>query len=387
MQSRTRKRRVALVVIAILPAVPAWFAYRLGIIPRIDRIQTFHAPAFGPDGKEVYYLTREAWGVSWRPGNEFFAPPAEVITLGDRFMLQKTRYDTGETTTVHTWRVPHPLKPKEQYRNYLFGIPECELKWEGRTLHYKIGLDFLPNDPPYLSVNEWTTGSWNADTKDLAEQETWKSGYQSTDRWSNQILSGSWEIVDYKSLALILYDSGAWTRLPLRVSDSGGHLLRQEVTTADLKDYIHRPQLERSKTIRETYVAIVARLQAQGLPEGEAMLRANDEMEKRGYFPRTPRIAALKIGTIRQGIRIFEISKDEFRFGLFPDIEEAIAQPGAEVHFEGRYITHQDFDTSRKLNTYLAEGNKSFIVKTDKGMFLLIITLGPRKSPPGQTYK
>jgi hypothetical protein len=122
MQSRTRKRRVALVVIAILPAVPAWFAYRLGIIPRIDRIQTFHAPAFGPDGKEVYYLTRDAWGVSWRPGNEFFAPPAEVITLGDRFMLQKTRYDAGETTTVHTWRVPHPLKPKEQYRNYLFGI-------------------------------------------------------------------------------------------------------------------------------------------------------------------------------------------------------------------------------------------------------------------------
>jgi hypothetical protein len=197
----------------------------------------------------------------------------------------------------------------------------------------------------------------------------------------------SLEIVDYRSRALILYDSGARTWLPLRVSGCGGRRLRQEVATTDLKDYTHRPQLERSRTIRETYAAIVAGLQAHGLPEGEAMLRANDEMEKQGYFPRTPRLTAVKIESFRQDVRVFEISKDEFRFGLFPDIEEAIAQPGTGVHFEGRYITHQDFDTSRKLNTYLAEGNKSFIVKTDKGMFLLNVTCGTGKSPQGETCK
>jgi len=180
--------------------------------------------------------------------------------------------------------------------------------------------------------------------------------------------------VDYKSQALILYDSRAQKRTPLRVSRSAGSLLKEEVATADLKDYAHRDQLERSRTIRETYASTIAALQAQGLPEGEAMLRANDEMEKKGYFPKTPRVTVTKIETIPEGVKVFEISNDEFRFGLFPDIEKALAKPGAEVHFDGRYITHRDFDTSRKLNEYLAAGNKSFIVKTDKEIFLLHIT-------------
>jgi hypothetical protein len=374
MQSKTKKKLyVVLILLTVLLLVPGWFGYQLGIIPRIDRIETFHAPVFGPDGKNVYYLTRNAWGISWGPGIEFFTPPATVVVIGDRFSLQRTSRDTGETTTLHTWRVPHRLKPKTQYRNYLFGLPDCELKWEGGTLQYKIGLDFLPNDPPYFTVNEWAVGSWNVETSTLAEQELWKSGYHSTDRWTRQILSGPWEIVDYQSQALILYDSNAKTRTLLRVSRSAGSPLKEAVATADLKDYAHRDQLERSRTIRETYASTVAGLQAQGLPEGEAMLRADDEMEKKGYYPKTPRVTATKIETIRQGVKVFEITNDEFRFGLFQDIEEAIAKPGTGVHFHGKYITHRDFDTSRKLNEYLDAGNKSFIVKTDKGIFSLTV--------------
>jgi hypothetical protein len=194
-----------------------------------------------------------------------------------------------------------------------------------------------------------------------------------TDRWTEQILSGPFEIVDYKSRALILYDSGTQSRTLLRVSRPGGSQLREEIATADLKDYLHRAQLERSRTIRETYARTVAGLRMQGLPEGEAMLRANDEMEKKGYYPKTPKLEARKIESLQQGVTVFSITKDEFRFGLFQDIEEAIAKPGIEVHFYGKYITHRDFDTSRKLNEYLAAGNRSFVVKTEKGMFLLSV--------------
>ena len=374
MKSKTKKiLYFALILLAVLLLVPGWFGYQLGLIPRIDRIETFHAPVFGPDGRDVYYLTRDAWGVSWGPGIEFFTPPAAIIVLGDRFRLQRTSPETGETATIHTWRVPHQLKPKTQYRNYLFGLPDCELTWEGRTLHYKIGLDFLPNDPPYLTIHEWTVGSWNADTDTIAEPETWKSVYHATDRWTEQILSGPFEVIDYKSQALILLDSSTQTRRPLRVSRSGGSQLGAEALTADLKDYSHRAQLERSRTIRETYAETVAGLRSQGLPESEAMLQANDEMEKKGYYPKTPKLVAAKIDAVRQDVRVFEITNDEFRFGLFQDIEEAIARPGTEVHFYGKYITHRDFDTSRKLNEHLDAGNRTFIVKCDKGLFLLTV--------------
>jgi hypothetical protein len=374
MQLKNKKRLYfVLILIAALLLVPGWFGYQLGIIPRVDHIETFHAPVFGPDGGDVYYLTRKAWGVSLGPGIEFFTPPAAIIVLGDRFLLQRTSRETGDTTTIHTWRVPHQLKPKTHYRNYLFGLPDCELKWEGSTLHYKIGVDFLPNEPPYLTVNEWAIGSWSADTNTIAELETWKPGYHSTDRWSEQILSGPFEIIDYRNQALIVLDSGTQTRRPLRVSHSGGSKLAAEILTADLKDYIHRAQLERSRTIRETYADTVAGLRAQGLPEGEAMLQANDEMEKKGYYPKTPKLVAAQVDAARQGVRVFEITNDEFRFGLFQDIEEAIARPGTEVHFHGNYITHHDFDTSLKLNEHLDAGNRTFIVKRDNGLFLLTI--------------
>ena len=374
MYSRTKKRiRTALVVLALLLALPAWFAYQFGIIPRIDRIETFHAPVFGPGGGDVYYLTRNAWGISWGPGVEFFTPPAAIIVLSDRFLLQRTSRKTGDTTTIHTWRVPQQLKPQTHYRNYLFGLPDCELKWEGRTLHYKIGLDFLPNEPPYLTVKEWTIGSWNADANTFAELEIWKAGYHSTDRWTEQILYGLFEIVGYKNQALILLDSGTQARRPLRVSHFGGAKLAAEILTADLRDYSHRAQLERSRTIRETYANTVADLRVQGLSEGEAMLQANDEMEKKGYYPKTPKLVATKVDAARQGVRVFEITNDEFRFGLFQDIGEAITRPGSEVHFHGKYITHRYFGTSRQLNEHLDAGNRTFIVKCDKGLFLLTV--------------
>jgi hypothetical protein len=108
METRTKKRlSIALIILALLLTVPAWFASQLGIIPRIDPIQTFHAPVLGPDGKKVYYLTSNVWGISWGPGIEFFTGPATAIELGDRIALQSTSRDTGKTTTLQTWRVRH----------------------------------------------------------------------------------------------------------------------------------------------------------------------------------------------------------------------------------------------------------------------------------------
>ena len=77
---RKKKKRVLIVValLALLLSVPAWFAFRVGILPRIDHAESFHAPVFSPDGQDIYCLSRKAWGVSWGPGIEFFTPPASV---------------------------------------------------------------------------------------------------------------------------------------------------------------------------------------------------------------------------------------------------------------------------------------------------------------------
>ena len=374
MKPKTKKGLIIIgVIICGLLAVPAWFGYRIGMLPRVDSANTFHAPIFSQDGREIYYIERKVWGISWGLGIEFFTLPAHVVLIRDRFLLRSLDRESGSERTLSAWTVPHPWKPREQYRNYLFGIPDCELKLDAAGLHFKIGLDFLPDDPAYLTVKEWTTGTWNRDGNNIIENDHWKKGNYMVNSWTEQVLSGPFEVVNYRNVAIVLYDAGTGQRIPLRVSNSASQEQVREIETFDPTVYTHRAQLERSRTIRETYSAITQNFQSQGLPEGPAMLRANDEMEKLGYYPKTPKLVAQKLSSPEPGVQVFEISEDEFRFGLFQDIEEAIAKAGTEVHFHGSYIKHRDYETSDKLNRYLDAGNRKFVVSTVHGRYLVTI--------------
>jgi hypothetical protein len=51
------------------------------------------------------------------------------------------------------------------------------------------------------------------------------------------------------------------------------------------------------------------------------------------------------------------------RSGVFPDIERAIADPGAEIDRSGRYLVHRDFTNSERLNTLLDGGGGAFAVR------------------------
>jgi hypothetical protein len=114
------------------------------------------------------------------------------------------------------------------------------------------------------------------------------------------------------------------------------------------------------------------------------MLQANKEMQRLGYYPRTPTLTATKTACRDAGLSAggpaetsptFAISDEEFRVGLFQDIGDAIAHPGEAVDKEsGDYIRHQAFDTSRRINDYLAERtHKTFIVKRSEGCWLMTI--------------
>src|SRR4029079_19512264 len=70
----------------------------------------------------------------------------------------------------------------------------------------------------------------------------------------------------------------------------------------------------------------------------------------------------------------FHISDQEFRVGLFQDIEHAIAHPGEEADFNGSYVTHRDYHTSRLLNDFLADrAHREFLVDGRGGCWRLRI--------------
>jgi hypothetical protein len=135
------------------------------------------------------------------------------------------------------------------------------------------------------------------------------------------------------------------------------------ITASVLGSASRRADIERSETIRTAYADLVSRGRDAGLSEGDAMLGANKEMQRRGYFPKDPTLVAEATGCDAAS-PLFAITDMEFTVGLFPDIAAAIAQPGAEVDKSmGAYIMHSDYTTSRDINEYLAADRSIFFVR------------------------
>ena len=59
----------------------------------------------------------------------------------------------------------------------------------------------------------------------------------------------------------------------------------------------------------------------------------------------------------------YEIAAGEMQSGIFPDLEQAIANPGVAIDKDiGRYVIHDHYKNSAKLNALLASGGDRFRV-------------------------
>jgi hypothetical protein len=137
--------------------------------------------------------------------------------------------------------------------------------------------------------------------------------------------------------------------------------------------FSHRADIERSQTMSRTYDGLVAGGKARGLNEGTAMLEANKRMEDLGYYPKSPTITGHR-SDCANASPLFAISDDEFRVGLFQDIERAIQHPDTAQERGGTYVLHQNYDTSRQINEYLKDRrDATFYVDGRGGCWQLVV--------------
>jgi hypothetical protein len=139
-----------------------------------------------------------------------------------------------------------------------------------------------------------------------------------------------------------------------------------------------KTEIDRLKKMRAAYAEAIEKYRGQGLPEGEAILRANKDMEERGYYPATPTMMAKPVEAVRSDQPLFEISDKELEAGIFPDIDAAIGSPGLRVDKDmGHYVTHSDYETSRKINEYLDTGATTFQVRARGRVWEIAIDRNP----------
>ena len=358
--------------IFILLLLLAWKGGLVGI----PRIIGYYSPIFSPDGTAVFLVQRDARAIVTGLGYEMFTPPANVRYVRDRYALWRIRVSDGAVSSVATFP-PSPLERTsvQGYHNALFGMPAAHLRW---------------SDPGHLDYEIAVTKFEVPSSRTFVVRELWDNGskYESTGEWREAPprMGGGFEPQqlhgDLELIAVPGPEAIPCAVVILRTGDTNARALVETpvchathpagYSSAELAPLSRRKEIESAENVRTTYAALIARGRQAGLREGEAYLAANDEMERLGLYPRTKRLIAA-VAACDQATPLFSIADDEFAYGLFPDIERAIAKPGERVHLSGSYFPYPGYTTSKRLNEFLATGATRYFVKAHGRCWLMTI--------------
>jgi hypothetical protein len=362
---RVTPRRLALAAVAALVLVLAGLAYAA-----VRRQEGYYAPAYSADRNHVYFLQRTVVAIVWGLGFEFFTPPAYVHIVSDKFSVRRLDIRSGRIEVISD--LPDsPLTGEHvrEYRGRLFQQVEARIGvTPSGALQHVVSLQVsrVPVSDHFWFGRLWDTsrGTWVAPT-------AWQKGMAPFSFQEGDVLADDWEVMtvrgaDVLPAAILAYHHVTRIVRVLQRNADFDALYPGGVPLATIEQTSRRENLERERTMRETYAGIVARLQREGLSEGDAMLRANKEMQRLGYYPKTPTITARPLSDVAlpDALPIFDISEEEFKVGLFQDLERAIAAPGTPVDKEmGEYVVHRDYTTSARLNAFLASGERRFLLR------------------------
>lgn len=369
------------IALALALAVAAALIMRL----RRDHLEGYYAPVFAADGDEIYFLRRETRGISWGLGYEFFSPPAHVYVLSDRFSLERLDPATGRVARV----LALPASPFEgrhlrHYRGRLYGLPSVRLRWaEDGALDYAIRLS-TPRQPRAEVFG--LAGGWDARAA-AAAPEGWRDGGVATVGYNEAGVGADAELLTPTGrqgfpAAIVLFRPQSRSQTTLLASDG----LNQVEVAGPLLSWLEAQsrfaEVTRLRELRATRSRLIAAFQAQGLDEGAAILAADKELQRLGFYPKqeTVTLVARPIDDEKRrryaarGLPLFEIAVAELQSGVFPDIERALAEPGHEVEKHGgAYLIHRDYTTSARLNAHLATGAAEFLVSFRDSTYILSI--------------
>ena len=363
-----RRIGVALGLLAVAACVAA-------VVLTTSRGRGYFGPVFAPDGASVYVLVRDVSASVVGLGYDTLTPPASVWIHRDRFSLMAIRVADGRITLVRDF----PASPLEgariaAYHGAIFGVASGHLHWADAD-HLDYELTVTRPDSPSSHTFVWRR-RWNAQTGTTEDSTSWQPGYASMTGDEPSQLHGDREVIGVRGpelmpCAVVILRTGDAAASPLVDSGTCGDRFVGSFTRDALDT--RRAAIEHAALIEKSYADLVAEGRARGLSEGAALLQANKGMQRLGLFPKTPTItaAASACDALQP---VFHISDEEFRVGLFQDIQAAIDRPGEEADFNGDYVTHRDFTTSRQLNDFLADrAHREFLVDGRGGCWRLRI--------------
>ena len=374
-------KRAALLVLLLLAAGVAFL-----LLSHTLSEEGFYSPVYSPDGSEVFFIARETSGLVLGFGFECFSPPAHVFVWKDRFTLLRLLVEDGSVEIAKTW----PGSPLERrwlhtYRGRLFTVPSTRLRWNDQSgLQYRVRLR-TPRQP--TADHFFLNGEWRSTGEESPDSNTWQQGWTETSGHNESPLSGEWEVMPARGeqaypCALVAHNAKTSELKVLLATPTCDRVYPAGIHFSDVEQFSRREQIERIRLLKSTKEELKRQALAEGLTEHGAALKAIDQMQELGFYPRPPQLVAQALD--EQEARaleqrgalepLFSITEMEFRVGLFQDIERAIKAPGTEVERSGKYVIHRDYSTSQKLNRFFESGERLFYVGTQGRTYRLELT-------------
>jgi hypothetical protein len=358
------------------------------VLPGRDRFTGYFAPVFSADGRHITYVLRETEGRSWGLGRENFTPPAHARALKDRFSLHRHAISSGRDEVLKTWPdTPLVGKGIRTYRGRLYTLPHVHLRFhDDGPLEYEIAVT-VPSRPAGATGRVYRR--WDPEKEVFAGSEEWRPEPYEFKGYLEDKLRGDLEVVTLPGpesfpSAVVIIDHRQETFRVLLASPEFGKTYPDGVPARIVFEGSDREEIERLRSLRTAYADALERFRGAGLPEGEALLAANREMQRMGFFPKPTTIVARRLDpdwSRSPDVPTFQISEMEIKVGLFRDIAEALAQPGTPVDKSlGKYIRHRDYDTSELINAFIEGGETVFRIRYREETFELVIR---RPGQPG----
>lgn len=358
-------------------------AYLTGIAT-FERHQGFFAPVWSKDGRTIYFVERETRGFIWGLGWEFFSPPANAYALSDRVGLRRMDLwdQTAEPIADFTGG-PVEGRTTQHYRGRIFGILRARLTSAKDGLRFRIGMD-VPKVP---RSEQWAlTGTLREGATPKAQ---WEQAWPGQMGGGEDVLRGGIELIAIRGResypAAILAVSADGSVRVLAKNNQFRSLYPSGVPPRLIAEASRRKRIEHARQLRRLQAELMAKHRSSGLDETAARLKTHDELERLGYYPRSPRIVATKLAKAPEGVRVFAIPRQRFEVGLYRDIAQAIAQPGTMIRTDtGSYLKYGNDLTGPELKAWRRAGNDRFAVQVGGMLYLLAVKRFKAGSPPGK---
>lgn len=353
--------------------------WTLGIVT-VERHQGYFGSALAADGQHVWFFQRNAAGLAVGMGWEHFSPPARVFLFQDQLSLRRYDRRSGRVETLLHWP-SSPLQGQKlkHYRGRILGQLGARIRaGDAQKVEYAARMSLLR----VPRSETWSlSGSWSETDSPKAD---WQQADTSLAGLSEPIVIGPLEVMTLPGeegfpAAIALLDHQRRQVEVLIRNQAFARLYPDAPSFKTLLKSSRKAEVDRRNEMRRTYEKLIAAFRSEGLNEGAALLAAGREMARLGWWPSPAAVTASPAETFPEGMRIFTIDPEQFRVGLFPDLEQALATPGQPVTRSGRYVRHRDYSTSEELNEFLATSPEAFGVQVDGRRWLM--TLTPPKPP------